>query len=563
MSKRAADPAPEAVSNDPTPADHHLELTARSHTVAGWILVSRITGYGRVAMMAAVLGPTYFGNLFQSMALLPNIVFSLLVGSLIGPILIPTLIKTLDGQETAAVGRLANGILGTMLLAFLAVIVVGIIASPLLLDLVTLAVDDSEIRQQQQEIGMVLIWMLLPQLLCYGIAATGAAVQNAHQHFALAAAAPIAENLGVIVIMAMSAAIFGFGLELDMVSSAQLFLLGLGCTISVALHAGVQWWGAYRVGVALLPRLGWRDPAIKAIMRMALPSSGYLGLQTAVYAGLLIVAGGVPGGVAAFEIGHSFYFLPIALAAFPIAVVQLPNLSRSMGQDDAVAFHATYRSGLAMILFLTLPASLLFFAMPETLARAVAFGEMGNAAGISLVSACIGGLGLGIVGQATLTLSTSASYARQDAISPMRAMIVKATISFAGMAFALAALEGPAILWALGLSASLANLVAALYLHHANVSALPAVAGHGVRNLLVDVAIAAVAVVPGLMVADLLEGVWTSHYQGIGIALAAILVSAAVYLTLQRLRGSIELQLVLSSILASSLSRRPASSGSN
>ncbi len=40
------------------------ELAAHSRTVALGTLVSRITGFGRVAALAAVLGPTYFGNLF-------------------------------------------------------------------------------------------------------------------------------------------------------------------------------------------------------------------------------------------------------------------------------------------------------------------------------------------------------------------------------------------------------------------------------------------------------------------------------------------------------------------
>ena len=44
--------------------------------------------------------------------------------------------------------------------------------------------------------------------------------------FALAAAAPVAGNIGVIVVMALSAAIYGVGVAVEDVSSAQLLLLG-------------------------------------------------------------------------------------------------------------------------------------------------------------------------------------------------------------------------------------------------------------------------------------------------------------------------------------------------
>ena len=33
-----------------------------SITVSAWTLVSRVTGFARVAVIAAALGPTYFGN---------------------------------------------------------------------------------------------------------------------------------------------------------------------------------------------------------------------------------------------------------------------------------------------------------------------------------------------------------------------------------------------------------------------------------------------------------------------------------------------------------------------
>lgn len=51
-------------------------LVADSRTLAAWILVSRITGFARVATMAAVLGPTFFGNIYQLTALLPNMIFT-------------------------------------------------------------------------------------------------------------------------------------------------------------------------------------------------------------------------------------------------------------------------------------------------------------------------------------------------------------------------------------------------------------------------------------------------------------------------------------------------------
>ena len=58
-----------------------------------------------------------------------------------------------------------------------------------------------------------------------------------------------------------------------------------------------------------------------------------------------------------------------------------------------------------------LPASLLLVTIPQTLAQAAAFGKMAGPAGVSLIGACIAGMGLGAVGEAIVMIGTSASYA--------------------------------------------------------------------------------------------------------------------------------------------------------
>ena len=77
----------------PAPVDTASASVPRnSITVSAWTLVSRVTGFARVAVIAAVLGPTYFGNTFQAINQLPNlIIYGLLMGSLFSSLLVPSL----------------------------------------------------------------------------------------------------------------------------------------------------------------------------------------------------------------------------------------------------------------------------------------------------------------------------------------------------------------------------------------------------------------------------------------------------------------------------------------
>ena len=322
---------------------------------------------------------------------------------------------------------------------------------------------------------------------------------------------------------------------------AQLLLLGLGCTAAVGMQAAAQWWGAWRVGVPLRPRIGWRDGEVRRILGLAIPSGGYACLNGLNFFGLLVVAGSVPGGTIALQIGLNFFNLPIALFARPVASAQLPRLSQSFHRGDGRGFHTTYRDSLGLTMMLALPACLVFLAMPEVLARAVAFGEMASPTGIALIAACVGSSGLGIVGEAAFVVSTSAAYARRDARAPFQAMLVRVGLSAAGMALALLTMDGVAVLWTIGLSFSIANLIAASWLQGVQSRGLPPVASYGAGQLLADLAIAALSVAPGMLVARWLTAAWPASHLAIAVAMVAIGVSAILYLAFQWARGSKEL----------------------
>jgi putative peptidoglycan lipid II flippase len=503
-------------------------------------LVSRITGVGRVIALAAVLGPTYFGNLYQTTNTLPNIIHVMLVGSLVTAILVPAIVRHLDQSDAAGAVRLANGFLGTIVLAGTMVMAICIIGGPYLMSLMTAAVADAEVRNEQLKLAWPLLILILPQIVFYAIAATAVAVQQAHGKFALPAAAPALENIGTILVMGASAWLYGTGLESQDISLAQLVLIGAGSTGAVALHAAAQWWGAYRLGVSLVPQSGWRNHEVRQVIRLAVPSSGYATLNSLTLFGLFIISSAIPGGAVALQIGLNFFSLPIALGAYPVAAALLPRLTRGFDHENASEVASIYRDSLALANFVALPATLIFVCLSETLARAVSFGEMSSSSGTSLVAAAIGSLGLGIVGESIFVVATAASYARRDAIAPLRAMACRAILAFVGMTFALLATSDVATIWALGLSFSIATLTAAGYLHQRRlrprVSELLELGARVAPDMLASIA----SVIPGWLVAYTLTEAMPSHYGSIILAIMAIGASGVTYLAIQWMRNSRE-----------------------
>src|SRR4051794_32540134 len=118
--------------------------------VALWTAVSRITGLGRVVVVAAVLGPTYLGNLFQATYIVPALVYQLLVGSLFAALLVPPLVRRLDAGDLPATRSLAGGFLSVSALAFVAVAVVTMAVAPLILSLFAAGVKDPGVAANQR-----------------------------------------------------------------------------------------------------------------------------------------------------------------------------------------------------------------------------------------------------------------------------------------------------------------------------------------------------------------------------------------------------------------------------
>jgi putative peptidoglycan lipid II flippase len=508
-------------------------------------IVSRLTGVGRVVVTAAVLGPTYLGNTYQGINSLPNLIFyGFLAGSLFVSLLVPPLVGHLDLGDDEAARRLACGFLGVALVAFAVVIAVAVLAAPLVLGLLSAGVSHAGVADEQRRIGIPLLLMLMPQVALYGVAGTAGAVMNSRGRFALPAAAPALENIGIMATLIATAVIYGTGGPLDEVSTSELLLLGLGTTASVALHAGAQWWGAWRAGTALIPRAGWRDPEVRKVLRRVVPSLGLAGLAALGSFAILVVSNRVPGGVLAFALAQNFYFLAIAVAANPIAAALLPRLSRLYDQGKAQLFRDELVRGLSLALFLTVPAAVAYAALAYPLAQAISFGEMNTSTGVTLIAVSLASIALGVLGETRWSAIAQASYSRRDARSPLLSSALRLGVTLAGMSVALF-LHGPAVLIAIGLAVSLGDNVGAWHLWHRVTRELPQ-RGVGLarsvgRSLLASLIMAGPAYLVAITFPPFLEG---TAQDVVGVMAAAI-IGAAIYFGLHRAWKSPELSTFL------------------
>ena len=155
-------------------------------------LVSRITGFIRIVLLAAILGAA-LSSAFSVANQLPNLVAALVLEATFTAIFVPVLARAErddpDGG-TAFVRRLVT--LATALL--LVATVLSVTAAPLLVRLM-LGSDP----QVNRSLTTAFAYLLLPQVIFYGLSSVFMAILNTRNVFGPPAWAPVINNVVAIV----------------------------------------------------------------------------------------------------------------------------------------------------------------------------------------------------------------------------------------------------------------------------------------------------------------------------------------------------------------------------
>ena len=432
--------------------------------VSGWNLVSRLTGFARVLAMGAALGASSLGDTYQAANLVSNLLFELLAGGMLSAVLVPAFVTRLEAGDRAGARQLAGKLLGIGGVVLAGVVAVGMVAAPAIMRGLTVAVDSGAVRDRQVEIGTFLLLFFLPQVLLYAAGAVATAVLHADRRFAAAAAAPVANNIIVIATMVAFRALRDGATDLHP-STGQLLVLALGTTGGVLAMTVVPWLALRARGDGLRPAWpGTGDRAeIGGLARSGLWAAGHLGASQVLVAATVVVAGGVTGGVVAYQIAFTFFLLPHAVLANPVYTVLYPRLASDAAEGRRAAFATDLAGGLRTLAFVLLPAAAVLAAVAGPLLQVLAIGALG-AADAALVAAALAAYAAGLLGYSSGFLLTRASYALGDARTPTTLYAAACAIGVIVMVVVAGGLDGRDRLVGLGLVNAAVVTVAAVLL---------------------------------------------------------------------------------------------------
>ncbi|MGV0625166.1 murein biosynthesis integral membrane protein MurJ [Mycolicibacter minnesotensis] len=407
----------------PTSQPARVELTdaavvSRSWGMALATLVSRITGFVRVVLLAAILGAA-LSSAFSVANQLPNQIAALVLEATFTAIFVPVLARAErddpDGG-TAFVRRLVT--LATALL--LATTVMSVAAAPMLVRLM-LGGDP----QVNEPLTIAFAYLLLPQVICYGLSSVFMAILNNRNIFGAPAWAPVVNNVVAIATLVIYLLVPG-ELSVDPVrmGNAKLLVLGLGTTAGVVAQTAVLLVAIRRERISLRPLWGI-DDRLKRFGAMAAAMVLYVLIsQIGLVVTNQIASTSAASGPAIYYYAWLLLQLPFGMIGVTVLTVVMPRLSRNAaaGDDPAVLADLSLATRLMAVTLIPIVA-VMTVGGPAIGSALFAYGNFGDVdAGYLGVAIAMSAFTL--IPYAMVLLQLRVFYAREQPWIPIAIIVV-------------------------------------------------------------------------------------------------------------------------------------------
>lgn len=379
-------------------------------TVSSGTLASRLLGFVRDSMVAALLGAGPVADAFLVAFQFVNVVRRLLTEGALNAALVPAWLRLRESGGATSAAAFAGRVLGTVSAATLLMAALIGMALPLIARLpVGPGVEGATALQPAIENAR----LMLPYLAFAGPAAVMMALSNAQGRFALTAFSPLLFNIALIAVAIL---LFLHG------DTAELAARGLAITVGVAGLLQLTALVFLRGGATATPVRASLDPQMRAFLGRALPgmiasSAPQLLLVTAA-----IVASFSPSAVSWLYYANRLIELPLGLVGVAMGTVLVGELSRAVqaGEHEAAA-HAQSRA-IEMAAALALPATLGLIVLAEPIVRLLFEHGKFTAGDTAATARALMWLALGLPAQVLFKALAPAFFARDNMAAPLTAV---------------------------------------------------------------------------------------------------------------------------------------------
>jgi putative peptidoglycan lipid II flippase len=385
--------------------------------LAAGTLLSRLTGFVRVVLVAAVLGVNGLGDAYNFANGVPNTVYDLLLGGVLAATLIPVFVDELRREDAGDGDGGIQAVLGTIAVALVGLSVALYLLAPVVVRFYLLLTPASRVSADERAVGTSLLRLFAPQVFFLGAIVVSTALLNARRRFAAAAVSPVINNLVAIAALLLTAVVArDRSLGVFRHDTNGLLVLGVGTTLGYVAQFLLQLPAMVRAGLPLGLRWSPGHPAVRRVVGLSAWLFGVVITNQVSYNLIVVLAEAHArrGDFTVYQTAYQFFQLPYAIFAVSIASAIMPDLAERWSDRDHVAFLRRVILGVRSTFALLLPAAVGFALVAQpAISLAVRHGLVG-ASGADRIAATVVAFAFGLPGFSVFLPLVRALQAMKD-----------------------------------------------------------------------------------------------------------------------------------------------------
>jgi putative peptidoglycan lipid II flippase len=396
-------------------------MIGRLVSVGGFTALSRVAGFIRDVLMAAVLGAGPQSDAFMVAFRLPNNFRALFAEGAFSAAFLPRFAAraaTGGFTRSSPAARFANEVFAWQFAAQLVLLLLALIFMRRIIGVLAPGFSDNP---DQQALAVELARITFPYLFFIAIVAQLSSMLNAADKFRAAAAASIFLNLSMIA-----------ALSLAQFFPTAAHAVAYGVLIAGAVELLFIVHAAARTGLALrlkLPRWNAEMRDFTSALGAAMVGAG--SVEIGLFIDTLIASFLPAGDLTSLYYADRINQLPMGIVGVAIGTVLLPEMSAKLARNDEKGASIAQNRAVVLGLLLTLPCIAAFFIIPDLLMRALFVRGIFTVEAADQAAAALSAYAVGLPAFVLLRCVVPSFYARGDTATPVRATITAVAANIA------------------------------------------------------------------------------------------------------------------------------------
>src|SRR5262244_335107 len=393
-------------------------MLGRIFTVGGYTLLSRLTGFARDIMLAAILGAGPVADAFFVAFRLPNHFRAIFAEGAFNAAFVPAYAHVHGEKGEVSAKLFADRIFTLLFLSQVILLVVAWLFMPQAMSILAPGfTEDAE----QRRLAIELTRITFPYLLLITLVTLYGGMLNVMQRFASAAAAPILLNLAMMMTLALAAWFPSAGHAAAwgvLISGFLQYFLLAG---DLARHGGLPRFAPLRL-----------DEDVRSFFKALGPATlGSMGTQVALFADTIIATFLPAGALSALYYADRLNQLPIGVIGIAAGTVILPEMSRRIAHGDQHGAGQAQGRAIEFTLLLSIPCVAAFFVIPDLIMRALFMRGAFTAADAEAAGRTLTAYAFGLLPFVLIRSAVATFFARGDTATPVKAALLAAAVNIA------------------------------------------------------------------------------------------------------------------------------------